>query len=129
MQEFLGVRLLAIMEMRSDCVLKKMHDQIAQQHQQGAAPSAEVKAFRHHLYQGCGQHESCAESHKIAEIPPLPTSLHNDGTPEDFGGRSSESQQYADSNRIHGQPEEYQSDWKRPTLSPGINLSQLRYGQ
>ena len=51
MNEFILMGFLTEVEVRGDCVLKEMDDEISHQNQEGCALAAQFQAGRQHLHQ------------------------------------------------------------------------------
>src|SRR4051812_7585901 len=67
LDEFVMMRLFAEVEVRAQCVLAEMHDQVTDQHQEPGARSAQRERLRDHLDERSGQHESGPESDEILQ--------------------------------------------------------------
>ena len=83
--ELVAMCFFAEVKVRRHRVLKKVDDQIAEQNQKCRRFATQFQAFRNHLDQSGGQHESRAQGDKVAEIAPLPVPLHNDRAAKDVG--------------------------------------------
>src|SRR4030088_2994924 len=103
MNELVVMRLFSEVEVRCNRVFEEMNDEVAKKNQKGRAAPPQFEALRNHLYQTGGQHESSTQSHKVAQVPPLPMPLHNDRPAKHVGRSGSKSQQYADQDRAHVQ--------------------------
>src|SRR5580698_812136 len=103
MHELIFVGLFAEVEVRRDRVLEEMNEEIAEQDQIGGASSPQFQALWHHLDQSSRQHEPSAQGDKIAQITPLPTTLHNDRPAKNVSGGGSEAEQDADEDGAHVQ--------------------------
>ncbi len=101
MDELVVMRLFAEVEVGCNRVFKKVNDEVTKQNQEGCAAPAQFEAFGNHLYQRRGQHESCTQGDKVAEIAALPMALHNNRSPEDVGGGGGQAKQDADEDRVH----------------------------
>jgi hypothetical protein len=99
--ELVAMRFFAEVEMRRDRMFEEMNDQISQQHKKGRGPSAQFEAFRDHLDERRGQHESRAQRHKVTEVAPLPVPLHNDRSAEDVGGGGGQTEEDAGCDWVH----------------------------
>src|SRR4051812_41636289 len=78
MHEFISMCLFAEVEMGSDCVLKKMHDQITGKNKEGRSVPGKLRALGNHLQDRGRQHEPRSQRHKIFQVGPAPVLLDND---------------------------------------------------
>src|SRR5208283_1151946 len=93
----------SVVKVRRDGVLEQVNEQVAEQHQQGAAfAPGEFQAFRYHFDECGGQHEARAQRHKVAEVTPLPALLHDDRAAENVGCGSGQPQQDTGEDGRHG---------------------------
>src|SRR5579864_2562391 len=99
--ELVGMRLFSKVKVRRDRVFEEMNNKIAREHQKGRALSAQRQALRNDLDDCCGQHESCAQSHEIFEVRPLPMLLNDDGPAKDVRGSRGKAQQKAENDGVH----------------------------
>ena len=101
MCKFIAMCLFAEVEVRRYRVLKKMDDQVTQQHQEGRAFTAQLQAGGKNLYNRRGQHEARTQGDKIFQITTLPTSLDDNRAAKNVCRRRRQAQQNAQQNRMH----------------------------
>ena len=107
------VCLFSEMKVGRDRVLKKMDDQIAEQNKKRRTSALQFETLGNHLNQSGSQHESRAESHKVAKITSLPVPLHNDRPAENIGSSGSQAQENTGKDGVH---------WNRDDISSQFSV-------
>src|SRR5438105_10488473 len=94
--KFVVMRLLAKVKVARQSMLEEVHDQVTCQNVNRPALRVELQTLRHNLFQYCGQHESRAERHKIAQVAPLPVLVNNNRPAKGVGQSRGEAENDAD---------------------------------
>ena len=101
MDEFAGVRLLAEVKVRCNGVLEEMDHKISEQKKERRVFGGNSQAFRKHLQECGGQHESGADGHEVAKIAALPMALNDDQPANSVSQSSGESENNGEHERRH----------------------------
>ena len=89
----LDVRFFPEMEMRRERVLKKMNDEISDQHEKIREASRQGHRLGKNFQNGRGQHEARAEREKIFQILPRPFAVQDKKSAENVGRRGRQPEQ------------------------------------
>src|SRR6266852_2487620 len=90
--EMLWMRFLSEMKVRRQRVLKKMHDEIADQRKDVGAIAGQFHRFRKNFEDRRGQHESSSNGEKILQILARPFAVQDEQAAENVGRRSRQTQ-------------------------------------
>ena len=111
--KMLDVRFFSEMEMRRERVLKKMNDEISDQHEEIREASRQGHRLGENLENGRGQHEARAERQKIFQVLARPFAVQDKKSAENVGRRGR-------------QPEQQRQEHARSGDGDGRDIKHLR---